>query len=33
MAHNPAALRSDTLFRDRTVLYMSRRVLEGRYGA
>jgi hypothetical protein len=33
MAHNPAALRNDTLFRGRTVLYMSRRVLEGRYGA
>jgi hypothetical protein len=33
MAHNPAALRSDTLFRDRTLLFMSRRVLEGRYGA
>ena len=33
LAHNPAALRSDTLFRGRTFLFMSRRVLKARYGA
>ena len=32
LAHNPAALRSDTLRRGRTALFMSRRVLEARYG-
>jgi hypothetical protein len=33
LAHNPAALRRDTLLRGRTLLFMSRRVLEARYGA
>ena len=32
LAHNPAAIRSDTLRRGRTPLFMSRRVLETRYG-
>jgi hypothetical protein len=32
LAHNPAALRGDTLVRGRTLLFMSRRVLEARYG-
>jgi hypothetical protein len=32
MAHNPAALKRDTLRRGRSVLFMSRRVLEARYG-
>jgi hypothetical protein len=32
LAHNPAALRSDTLSRGRTFLFMSRRALEARYG-
>jgi hypothetical protein len=33
LAHNPAALRSDTFVRGRTLLFMSRRILEARYGA
>ncbi len=33
LAHNPMALRSDTLMRDRVVLYLSRRALEQRYGS
>jgi hypothetical protein len=33
LAHNPAALRRDTLLRGRTFLFMSRPVLEARYGA
>jgi YkoP-like protein len=32
LAHNPVALRTDTLRRGRTPLFMSRRVLEARYG-
>jgi hypothetical protein len=32
LAHNPAALKRDTLRRGRSVLFMSRRVLEARYG-
>jgi hypothetical protein len=33
LALNPAALRRDTLLRGRTFLFMSRPVLEARYGA
>ncbi len=33
MAHNSGALRADTLWRDRTLTYLSRAVLEQRYGA
>lgn len=32
VAHNPASLRADTLRRDRTPLFMSREVLDHRYG-
>jgi hypothetical protein len=32
LAHNPITMRSDTLRRDRVVLYLSRRSLERRYG-
>jgi hypothetical protein len=32
LAHNPITVRSDTLKRDRVVLYLSRRSLERRYG-
>ncbi len=32
LAHNAAALRADTLWRDRTVVFLSRQILQRRYG-
>jgi cytochrome b561 len=33
LAHNAAALRADTLWRDRTLVFLSRSRLQERYGA